>query len=182
MDTWVPLLLAAGHDVQVFDGVRLGVADDYESLSIKTKALCQWALETGYGRMLKLDDDANIRLARFEAVSWDYAGIRMPGHDGWPHAYASGGAYWLSEAGLRIVAGHTPYDWGEDRWVGKLMAEAGRSLQEISSYVIWNAEDARFSVRQGKVDENSAVVTQLSTDGQSDIENMLACHRQWGRT
>lgn len=138
-------MIKAGHDVQIFDGERLKVADDYVHLPSKTKALCKWALDHGYTNMLKVDDDAYIWVDLFKDVLFDYAGIKVPPNDGghshygipdypkghFPYAYASGGSYWLSAKSMRIIA-DAPLtdDWAEDRWVGNTLA--GHSIQLIS--------------------------------------------------
>jgi hypothetical protein len=46
-NTWISDARKAGFDVQIFTGKRLQVPDDYLSLKLKTKALCQLALSEG---------------------------------------------------------------------------------------------------------------------------------------
>jgi len=179
--TWIPRMRAAGYDVEIFNGGQLGVPDDYVSLPFKTKRVCAWALEHGYQRLLKLDDDAYIRIEKFSAAEHEYAGIRMPAHDGWPRDYASGGAYWLGEPAMRIVSTNNPADVMEDRWVGQLMGAFGFQLKELPGYVIWSRDAREFSVRKSPVDENSVVITQLYPTGSNDAAAIMECHRRWGR-
>ena len=37
--------------------VFLDVPDDYNSVSYKVQAICKWALDAGYERLIKIDDD-----------------------------------------------------------------------------------------------------------------------------
>lgn len=175
LDTWVPLLRARGFDVQAFDGERLGVPDDYLSLPLKVRALCRYAVEHGYSRLLKIDDDTYINHELFQAVTaYDYAGVRRKAHnsgslDGRYTAplcindYAQGGAYWLSRKAFSLVATAEPDDWAEDRWVGRVLANNGIELTELSEYVIVPESLKRF---------HAAVLTQLPKSG------MRSYHRQ----
>src|SRR5271166_3017938 len=79
--TWIPRAIAAGWDLQIFDGDRLGVGDGYGDLPAKTKALCIWALMQGYTNVLKIDDDAYMWVNRFKALDHDYAGHVAPAND-----------------------------------------------------------------------------------------------------
>ena len=45
-ETWIPRAVAAGYDVQIFDGERLGVPDDYYSLIQKTRSDVQMGFST----------------------------------------------------------------------------------------------------------------------------------------
>jgi hypothetical protein len=149
-ETWIPRAIAAGYTVEVFDGERLGVPDDYLSLPLKTKALCKWALEQGWKRLLKLDDDAYLCIENFRVVEDDYAGLWIPRNDlgmftlGIPmlplgttkYDYASGGAYWMSERSMRIIVETEITDWAEDRWVGQTLAAAGIVLKLLPDYLV----------------------------------------------
>lgn len=149
MATWIPQMIAAKWDVQVFDGERLGVSDDYTQLPNKTKALCKWALDNGYDQMLKIDDDGYIWVDRFKVYSGDYCGIRVKANDGgncqfgipnyprghFPYDYCSGGSYWLSAKAMKIIA-ETPLndDWAEDRWVGTVLAQHSIHITPTPDY------------------------------------------------
>ncbi len=50
--------------------------------------------------------------------------------------YASGGAYWLSEYSMKIVANAEINDWAEDRWVGQILGTQGILLQRHPDYLI----------------------------------------------
>ena len=149
-ETWIPRAVAAGYDVQIFDGERLGVPDDYYSLIQKTQAMCKWALTQGYNRVLKVDDDCCIRVDQLHPTSHDYAGIVIAANDcgssvppgapakpkgTYPHNYASGGAYWLSRKAAMIIANALPNgDWAEDRFVGNTLAKHGIFVQRIPDF------------------------------------------------
>jgi|SRR5208282_2596810 len=148
-ETWVPLAIAAGYDVETFDGPRLGVSDDYAGLPMKTKALCDWA-RGKYKKMLKVDDDSYIDVSRLEVPDADYAGCLLAACDTHtvhpppvPNApkgmysapYASGGGYWVSDRAMSIVAGAAiTEDWAEDRWVGNVLAAVGIAPTALSGY------------------------------------------------
>lgn len=152
-DTWIPRAIVAGYDVQIFDGERLGLPDDYYSLVQKTQAVCRWALMQGYVRMLKVDDDCCIRVNQFRPSRHDYAGIFVPASDAgscivpptvpakpkgtYPYNYAAGGAYWLSRKAMTIVADAQPNgDWAEDRFVGDTLGKHGILVQRLPGYVL----------------------------------------------
>jgi glycosyltransferase involved in cell wall biosynthesis len=170
-ETWIPSALAAGYDVQIFDGERLGVPDDYYSLIPKTQAICQWALTRGYERLLKVDDDCGIRVDRLRPTTFDYAGIVIAANDcgstvppgaparprgTYPHNYASGGAYWLSRKAMTIIANAKPNgDWAEDRFVGNILARHGIFVRRIPDYAAFTA---------GSWPKTWTVLTQLPAD------------------
>lgn len=174
--TWIPRAIAAGWDVQVFDGERLKVDDGYGGLPSKTKALCKWALENGYTNVLKIDDDAYMWVERFKALEYDYAGHIAPANDAgcpqlgvsnypkghFPHNYASGGAYWISEKSMRIIAQAEINDWAEDRWVGNTLANAGIQLRHLADY--------GYSTMGTVMDKNYTVLAQIQGDGILRVE------------
>ncbi len=173
LDTWIPVAREIGYDVQIFDGVRLGVPDDYASLPLKTKALCKWALTNKYKHVLKIDDDGLIRVDRFKKIENDYAGILIGPNDlgcfrikvpnavtgTYPSPYCSGGAYWMSERSMRIIAETEINDWAEDRWVGNTLAKNGISPTVLSDYVIVT------SPLNSPQYERYTVLTQLADQG-----------------
>lgn len=160
-ETWIPGARAAGYDVEIFDGERLGVPDDYYSLILKTQAICHWALENGYDRMLKVDDDCCIRVDQLRPVNSDYAGIIIAANDcgskippgvpakprgTYPYRYASGGAYWLSRKAMEIIASAKPNgDWAEDRFVGNILAKHGIFVRRVPEYAAFSPDSRRAS-------------------------------------
>lgn len=148
--TWIPAMRAKGHVVDIFDGPKLGVPDGYRELSIKTRALIQWAYDKGHSRLLKIDDDGAINPQTFTPVSHEYAGIRIKANDygnpamgvptyapgTFPNDYASGGAYWLGRQAMEAVL-DTPFiaeDFAEDRLVGHALAMNGIKFTELEGY------------------------------------------------
>ncbi|HSZ60713.1 MAG TPA: glycosyltransferase [Terriglobales bacterium] len=157
-ETWIPSARAAGYEVEIFDGERLGVPDDYYSLIPKTQAICNWALTHGYDRILKVDDDCCIRVDRLKPSNFDYAGIVIAANDcgstvppgvparprgTYPYKYASGGAYWLSRKAMEIIANAKPNgDWAEDRFVGNILAKHGIFVRRIPDYAAFAADSS----------------------------------------
>lgn len=159
--TWIASAKAVGLDVEVFDGDRTGVPDDYINVPRKYQVMCRWALERGYKRVLSMDDDSYLNVPRFKVVDFDYAGWVFPPDNAglpnygiadypkerFPHSFVCGGAFWMSESSMRIVA-ETPRkvwtagdeswdeDWAGDRWVGHILAEAGVGIQHLPDYVL----------------------------------------------
>lgn len=147
--TWISIAKFKGFNVEIFDGNRLGVSDDYLELPAKTQAICRWATANDYQRLLKIDDDGYIRMDKFSISTVDYGGVRNApndyGYNGIPnvpanidgtHAfpYSSGGAYWLSSRCINIVAEAEITDWAEDRWVGNTLGRAGIEVSILPGY------------------------------------------------
>jgi len=128
-DTWADTSLC---DVMFFTGPVLGVGDTYEDLPAKTQAACRWALDHGYDWMFKADDDTYIWVERLLSSGFEehhysgFGGGKVPP----PEEYASGGAgYWLDRSALEVVANALlTNDTCEDRWVGRVLYDAGMSL------------------------------------------------------
>lgn len=192
--TWIPQLQAAGYDVQIFDGERLSVPDDYLSLPHKTRALCNYAVQQGYKHMLKIDDDGYIRASLFQVIKSDYAGIRIRANDcGLPQMnitafpkgtikfdYASGGAYWLSELAMCFVVNAPPCDdWAEDRWVGQTLGRAGIALTPLrySIPTLWDRGTGTWNPTMPPGwtlrCRDSAVVTQLPST--TEVYTLHSC-------
>jgi len=97
------------------DEVFLGtdVDDSYESLSAKTQAICQWALDNYFDFMFKCDTDTLINAENliFNVFgNYDYLGgenvdINVPSFPPGRIEFCSGGAgYWLSKKSLTIIS------------------------------------------------------------------------------
>jgi hypothetical protein len=118
-----------GVDIVFFDGEMLGVPDGYDDLPIKVQAICKWALERDYDFMLKVDSDTFVWIDRIFA-----SGFEQHDYSGWTGGkvapqweYASGGAgYVLSHRAMQIVGeAQVGADSCEDRWVGRVLYDAG---------------------------------------------------------
>lgn len=151
-DTWFPTAKARGYRVEVFDGNRLGVRDDYQSLPVKTQTLFRWAVAEGIDRLVKIDDDTYVNMARFSVPEVDYGGQLTPPSDEGsgradarhappgthPFPYAGGGAYVVSRRSMEILAAAPINDWAEDRWVGNTLARNGIQLTPLPGWLFVN--------------------------------------------
>lgn len=125
------------------DEVLLEVPDDYNSLSQKTKAIMQWALDRGYDFVFLCDTDTYLipsKLATCGFEKYDYMGlIRRPlgipfpykavDREGKIHFYesvypwASGGyGYFVSRKAMEEIVKHKPNLWAEDMWVSQILS------------------------------------------------------------
>lgn len=136
--TWVrpyfvwPLERPINVWTEFFDGETLGCPDTYESLPIKIQMICRWALAKYFDFMLKVDSDTYVWIDRILASGFekhDYSGWALP-KIAPENNYASGGAgYWLSRKSMEIIAtAKLTSDTCEDRWVGRVLYDAGIRL------------------------------------------------------
>lgn len=124
------------------DEVYLGVADDYNSLPMKTRKICQWASAKVFDYIFMADTDTYIDIPKLLQTGFehaDYAGkiskpvgktfryeaIDREGnvevHDKC-YPWASGGyGYFLSRKAVFEVSNVFPNSWAEDLWVGQVM-------------------------------------------------------------
>jgi hypothetical protein len=102
---------AGPFEDEIFLGID--VDDSYQSLSLKTQAICQWALERDFDYVFKCDTDTliNVNNLLFSGFgSYDYFGsenadVNIPGFPLGRVEFCSGGAgYWLSKNSLTIVS------------------------------------------------------------------------------
>jgi hypothetical protein len=110
--------------------------DDYDSLSMKTRWLCLWAMiNYRFDFLFKCDDDTYVHMDRLLDcdIPGDYVGGPIPGH---PYAHASGGAgYRLTPRAAMTVATSTmrlaSY---EDLLVWQVLTNAGIPLRSDSRF------------------------------------------------
>jgi hypothetical protein len=95
------------------DTTCLECPDDYDSLSLKTQAICRWALEHDFDYMFKCDTDTVVNpwkfvfsgFEHFDYMGGENADVNVPGFEPGRIEFCSGGAgYWLSRKALTIVA------------------------------------------------------------------------------
>lgn len=122
------------------DETKLDVADDYDSLPYKTKAILEWGLasQDHYDHFFLCDTDTYLIPSDFFACDfkhYDYTGRfgRPIGEKlkdfvddrGYPLSiwpYASGGiGYFLSRRAAKLVVSTEPTHWAEDLWVGQVL-------------------------------------------------------------
>ncbi len=108
------------------DEVFLDAPDDYLHSTAKLWAIIRYALDNGYDRLLKIDDDLFVywdRLLANEPTS-DYHGGGPFG--GQPFgSYCSGAIYWLTRRAMEVVISTPEISWAEDRHVGEALKRAG---------------------------------------------------------
>jgi hypothetical protein len=116
-----------------------GIPDSYETLSLKTRAICQWAVEQDFDFIFKADTDTVINprgLAASGFQKYDYSGgfneDAMPPSlqdrfGGGAIQFASGGAgFWLSRKALTLVANSDKVvSCAEDVFVAAVLREHG---------------------------------------------------------
>ena len=192
-DTWLKGLDRSEADVLFFTGidtrngdmplqgdeVSLDVGDDYEHVTEKVIESTRWALSRGYEYIFRTYPDVYIRPERLMAAlnpDKAYVGYPMMGPNVVP--YASGGAsYWLrAKEAAYLLDTTVPYDWADDRWVGKVMRENNVSL--------WG--DLRYSpVARPPLLRNEQITSHLSrpqADGQPGVYKpqwMYNTHKFW---
>jgi hypothetical protein len=98
------------------DEVFLNVNDGYYYSAEKIRAIVSYALEHGYDRVVKVDDDVY--------VYWDRLMANAP-EDAWvgggsPNAIA-GPCYWLRKSSLLFLNANSAPHWAEDAWVGTVL-------------------------------------------------------------
>jgi hypothetical protein len=118
-----------GYTFESFDGPRLGVGDDYNSLCEKTRAICGYAAIHEYESLIVVDDDTYIRTDRLEVPACDYGGHCLPKVPDGSLTYCAGFFYWLTRRAFTILAEAPlqPQRWksAEDQWVGWTLREHG---------------------------------------------------------
>lgn len=127
-----------GVFIKLFTGRDLGVSDDYKALPQKVKAICEYADVHEFDFLWKGDSDTFVWLDRLLTSGFerhDYCGwtggVVEPSKE-----YASGGAgYWLSRKAFEIVANaQLTDDTCEDRWVGRVLYDAGIIVHRDTRY------------------------------------------------
>jgi hypothetical protein len=119
-DTWLKDLCVTDHkfflgrpsDQPEADEVFLDVNDSYQGLSLKTQAICRWALDNDFDYVFKCDTDTVVNPWEFvfnDFQNYHYSGgfneDVVPAFSSEKILFASGGAgYWLSKNALTIVA------------------------------------------------------------------------------
>jgi hypothetical protein len=125
----------------VSNEVVVDCKDDYESLPVKTRRICQWTMGKTFERVFLCDTDTYINARAFlssEFKWYDYAGWfkndKVPGcapfsytdaYGSYPEcrAWASGGwGYFLSRRAADVIASTPPTFWAEDFQVGQTLA------------------------------------------------------------
>lgn len=121
--------------------------DDYDSLSLKTRWFCLWAIANHtFDFLFKCDDDTYVQIDRLLLCDTpgDYVGGAIPGHI---YGHASGGAgYRLTRnAAIHVAAFLTSKASYEDWLVWNVMTGAGITLRSDGRFNYncdrWPAQD-----------------------------------------
>jgi hypothetical protein len=135
------------------DEIVLLAGDDYKSFPAKVQAMLRYALENGYDRIFKCDDDVYVdpvRLADAIPVNADYCGRKRGPSGGHPAPYASGFSYWLSSAAAKIIVDSSlTNDPAEDRWVGNTLLRNGICCHADYRYVVTDSRRNAISYNEG---------------------------------
>jgi len=110
------------------DTVFLNAPDDYHHSAEKIRALIRYALDNGYDKICKIDDDVWCYYDRLMAniPTADYVGSdRGEPLDGLKADFAPGFSYWLSKRAMEILDKSPVGTWAEDRFVGESLKRAG---------------------------------------------------------
>ena len=121
-DTWgkdlpmgMPKFFMGGAGAGPFeDEIFLGtnIDDSYGALSLKTQAMCRWALDHNFDWMFKCDVDTVINVERllfsgfgdYDYFGGENADVNVPGFAPGRIEFCSGGAgYWLSRHSLMFI-------------------------------------------------------------------------------
>ena len=153
--TWLPLFPQENMDVRFFlgrgtgklkdDEVSLNCDDSYEGLPEKVQCIAQWALDNGYDRMAKCDDDVvvcprNLFLSGYH--HGDFIGRFAATIGGIDVPY--GFLYWLSQRGMQyVVSAHLPQDNNDEWWVTRVLETNGIRLRREELYFVYRGFGAR---------------------------------------
>jgi len=130
------------------DELWLAVDDSYQSLALKTREICRWAMDANYDFLFKVDTDtlvSTVNLLHSSFMYYDYLG----GHNAdvmpvslsncFPEPrieFASGGAgYWLSRRAFSLVAASQPIQSAaEDVYVAAVLKHLGITPRCFTGY------------------------------------------------
>lgn len=149
--TWLPQVPQDKADAFFFVGqgeplgdpegvVQLACSDKYEHLPEKIRALCKWALEKGYGNLLKCDDDVLLRSKDFLSSGFEkypYSGRSNRPESLYPIPMGFG--YVLDQQCMNIIAqAALPGDGSNDdeKWVAYNLSQNGIFLQDEKRYYL----------------------------------------------
>jgi hypothetical protein len=104
------------------DEIFLDAPDDYHHSAEKLRALLRWALDHGYDKVCKVDDDVYVYYDRLMAnvPTADYVGSGAQGID-----FCPGFSCWYSRKAMETLLRSPAGCWAEDRWAGESLKRAG---------------------------------------------------------
>ncbi len=123
-----------GERIPQNDEIFLPSIDDYHHSSDKLREMFKYALNQGYDRVFKLDDDCFLWYDRLMSSipTEDYVGSGR----GWdiesmkkfPTNFAPGFSVWYSKRAMEVLVKAPAGCWSEDRWAGESLKRAGINL------------------------------------------------------
>ena len=141
------------------DEISLDVADDYDSLPHKTRAILRWSIALGYDFTFLCDNDTFVipkKLKTCGYQDYDVSGlfkrtVRGGYRDArgvYPDLYPwpSGGyGYFLSRKAAEVIVAQEPTVWAEDMYVGQCLGPkmkegeiTGANLQDLPENITWH--------------------------------------------
>lgn len=157
-ETWLSIFPKdCGIDVVFFRGrgairepglaeVWLDCEDGYRHLPAKVQAICAWALEHGYQRLLKCDDDVVVDPQRFLQANWDaypFSGCYSE------RAEPYGFCYFLNAAAMNVICSTPlPPHGCDEGWVTTSLKAAGIVFQNTPQWYCWRRAVLRTSTEE----------------------------------
>jgi hypothetical protein len=154
------------------DEVAVDVADDYNSLPSKTRAICQWAFSKAIDHVFLADTDTYVKVNQLLTCGYqryDYTGkISKPIGETFPYdaidrrgvvthipecyPWASGGfGYFLSRDAMCVIADTFPSGyWAEDLFVGQTLGKELAKGDMIALDLPANSYSSHFPSSQYK--------------------------------
>lgn len=166
------------HYIDLKDDERvLHCPDDYNSLSMKTQKMCEWAFKNDYDFMFKCDTDTYINVENllaedFSKMRWVYVGgenedvtpdnLRSCSSDDIIQFCSGGAGYWLDRACLQLVREHVIIPTcAEDVYVAKILRDVGVHPTFRPGY-LWRPDAPKFA--EGTVTVHFSSVMQKKYD------------------
>lgn len=115
-----------------FTGAELGCSDEFTQLPEKNRRMIQWALDNGFDRMFRCDDDTFVHVDRLMRQTYEYPDIDFGGADCGGIALGGNGI-WLSRRAMEIVAkaDWEPGEWRDDAFISDTLKAHGVPMVDL---------------------------------------------------
>ncbi|MGA2885767.1 MAG: hypothetical protein ABSE80_11500 [Halobacteriota archaeon] len=147
------------------DEVDLPCLDDYFHSADKLRAMLKYALDRGYDRIFKCDDDVFVYYDRLMAnvPTADYVGSGR----GWSVEsskqfrtdFCPGFTYWLSKRSMETLLQCPAGCWAEDRWVGESLKRKGIHLTTDHRYHLVKPTKTNQYISDGELGKSNNYLT-----------------------
>jgi hypothetical protein len=189
--------------VRFYTGLTLDVPDDYKSLPLKTKAICEVGKEFDF--TLLVDTDTYLSIPRAIA-----SGFEQHAYSGWviswlrpypkkgsnwnewcfgrsmaefyvKYPYCSGPSYWLSHKACEIIA---EADYSDPRYRQHILVPGQETSEDVmvgavlAVHGIQPHHDERYVSPVDIAPDNDIISNHLSLDGPYTNEKMYATHKR----